>query len=103
MEVIHGKNTGKCSPCSYDLGFCATCVRTSYQCTSCLDGYSLQGIKCVSNVKVVVILVLDTSLAGFVAFIEGFKNEFMTSLGPPYINRRQWMTFTVFIPGSLEV
>ena len=81
---INGESTGICEPCSSDIGFCATCEYTDYQCTSCLDGYSLRGIKCISDVRIVFVVLLDTTIIAFIPLINGFKRAFMNTLGPPY-------------------
>ena len=91
MEVVNGEETGNCRAC-LATAFCSTCIDSESQCTSCISGYSLEGIKCVSDTNIDMVLVLDATIDSFVLAVNNFKKDFMNNLGPPYSSNPQWLT-----------
>ena len=41
--------TGRCLACQ---STCKTCIRNAFLCTTCRDGFSLEGTKCINNNRV---------------------------------------------------
>ena len=103
MVKVLGAETGRCDECSIHDGFCQTCVFSPSQCLSCLVGYELDGMKCISKVRVKMIILLDTTMSEFIPKINTFKRDFVQSLGPPYSNNPHWVSFFIIEEGSLNV
>ena len=81
--------------------FCATCIYSSSQCQSCLSGYKLEGIKCISDTNIDLVLELDSTRATFTRRSNAFKNGFFNTLGQPYQSNIQWFTSNTINDGSV--
>lgn len=103
MVKVLGADTGRCDECSIHDAFCETCIYSPSQCLSCLDEYKLDGMKCISKVRVLMVIVLDTTMILFIPRINAFKRAFVESLGPPYSSNPQWVSFFIILEGSLNV
>ena len=102
MDSFLGLATGVCNPCSADA-FCATCQFSESQCTSCLDGYSLNLMKCISDSNLGVSMTLNADFNTFMANIISFKLSICRMLGGSFVGKEKLFTILSLVFGSVEV
>lgn len=69
--------TGMCEVCD---SACLTCSGTSTTCTSCANGFTLEGSKCISDNRVIVQFVIQANVNNFIEFMEDLINWLVTSI-----------------------
>ena len=68
MGTFLGLATGVCNPCSAEA-FCATCQFSESQCTSCLNKYTLNLRKCISDENLGIQMTLNADFNTFMTKI----------------------------------
>lgn len=66
-----------------------------------MSGYTLQGIKCVSNTNIGIQSTFDTDIPNFIQNMNSFKNELASGLGAPFSQNRNWITINSIRTGSV--
>ena len=102
MPTLFGSSTGVCEPCDPDA-YCKTCILSDSQCTSCLSGYSLSQMKCISDQNVGLSLTLNTDIDTFMLNIKSFKEGVADILGGNFVGKRRLLTILAINSGSAIV
>jgi hypothetical protein len=98
FELLADGRTGKCSPCQSP---CLACGKSASECLSCVDGFSKEGWKCISDIRVIFGLLFDADIRAFIRAISEFR-AFLTSLLSLSIPDDS-ITLTLLESGSVRV
>jgi hypothetical protein len=96
--LIEGSRTGKCTPCESP---CLACENSASSCLSCVDGFSKEGWKCISDIQVKFDLLIDAEIQVFLQKISEFR-AFLASLLSLTISEDS-ITLTLLESGSVRV
>lgn len=98
-----GASTGKCEACDSTNYYCKTCGNSADDCRSCISGYKLEGIKCISTINVDGRMRLNTTPANFMVGINRWKRAILSLLGSKYNNLLYLITINKLTEGSTIV
>ena len=80
LEPYFGEFTYNCRACSAEAK-CATCTDDSTLCTTCVDGYSIVGHKCLADNHLEYTLKLDLEPGAFYSKTNAFRSAILSSSG----------------------